>query len=115
MTWTRPARGGSSDRMAVPILPPSCTSWPAAPKRWATSAVVVDVPLVPVMATNPAWPAWRRRPPGSEHRRGDLAQIGLRQVAGRKPGARRRDRALDVVVAGQHLRAAGGERAAARP
>ena len=55
MTWTRPApRGGSSDRIAVPILPPSCASWPADAARWAISAVVVDLPLVPVMATNGA-------------------------------------------------------------
>src|SRR4051812_3949066 len=61
MTWTRPLRGGSSDRIAVPIFPPTCTSWPASRIRWPTSAVVVDLPLVPVMATNGASGTWRRR------------------------------------------------------
>ncbi len=37
--------------MAVPILPPSSVSWPALSSRCATSAVVVDLPLVPVIAT----------------------------------------------------------------
>ena len=46
--------GGASDRIAVPILPPSCASMPAEAARWAISAVVVDLPLVPVMATNGA-------------------------------------------------------------
>ena len=46
--------GGASDRIAVPILPPSCASMPADAARWAISAVVVDLPLVPVMATNGA-------------------------------------------------------------
>src|SRR5580658_8266160 len=61
MTCTRPERGGSSDRIAVPILPPICASMPADATRCATSAVVVDLPLVPVMATNGASGAWRRR------------------------------------------------------
>src|ERR1700733_11863977 len=61
MTWTRPARGGSSCRIAVPILPPICTSCPATRIKCAISAVVVDLPLVPVMATNGASGAWRRR------------------------------------------------------
>ena len=36
------------------MLPPICTSRPASRRMWATSAVVVDLPLVPVMATNGA-------------------------------------------------------------
>src|ERR1700726_1466591 len=47
--------------MAVPILPPSWGSWPARLRRCAMSAVVVDLPLVPVMATNGASGACRRR------------------------------------------------------
>ncbi len=39
---------------AVPILPPICTSQPAEPKRCAVSAVVVDLPFVPVMAMSGA-------------------------------------------------------------
>ena len=54
MTWKRSAAGGSSARMAVPMLPPICTSRPAARRMWAISAVVVDLPLVPVMAMNGA-------------------------------------------------------------
>src|SRR5215831_15846987 len=61
ITWTRPRRGGSSDRIGVPILPPICASWPATRVRCAISAVVVDLPLVPVIATNGASGAWRRR------------------------------------------------------
>src|SRR5438067_1107551 len=61
MTWTRPVRGGSSDRIAVPILPPIWVSYPATFVRCAISAVVVDLPLVPVMATNGASGACRRR------------------------------------------------------
>src|ERR1700728_2591228 len=61
MTCTRPAPGGASDRIAVPILPPSCASRPADAARWARSAVVVDLPLVPVMATKGASGARRRR------------------------------------------------------
>ena len=66
MTWTRNGsilfgRGGSSDRIAVPILPPSCASIPAEATRWAISAVVVDLPLVPVMATKGAPGAWNLR------------------------------------------------------
>src|ERR1700722_12517529 len=61
MTCTRPIRGGSSDRIAVPILPPIWVSQPATRIRCAISAVVVDLPLVPVMATNGASGAWLRR------------------------------------------------------
>jgi len=43
------------------MLPPSCASRPADAARCATSAVVVDFPLVPVMATNGAPGATRRR------------------------------------------------------
>ena len=32
ITWTRVAAGGSSSRMAVPMLPPICTSRPAEPQ-----------------------------------------------------------------------------------
>ena len=38
----------------MPILPPIWASRPAARRRCAVSAVVVDLPLVPVMATNGA-------------------------------------------------------------
>src|SRR3954467_11512052 len=61
ITCTRPMRGGSSDRIAVPILPPICVSKPATCIRCAISAVVVYLPLVPVMATNGASGAWRLR------------------------------------------------------
>ena len=54
ITWTRSRAGGSSSRMAVPMLPPICTSRPAERRMWAISAVVVDLPLVPVMATKGA-------------------------------------------------------------
>ena len=53
-TCTRSGAGGSRSRMAVPMLPPICASRPAARRMWAVSAVVVDLPLVPVMATNGA-------------------------------------------------------------
>ncbi len=46
--------GGSRASTAVPMLPPICTSQPAEPKRCAVSAVVVDLPFVPVMATSGA-------------------------------------------------------------
>src|SRR5215207_5122894 len=36
------------------MLPPICTSLPASRRMWATSAVVVDLPFVPVMATKGA-------------------------------------------------------------
>ncbi len=45
----------------MPILPPICTSLPKARKRCAISAVVVDLPLVPVMATDGALGACARR------------------------------------------------------
>src|SRR3954452_9771678 len=61
MTWTRPVRGGSRNRIAVPILPPIWVSYPATLVRCAISAVVVDLPLVPVIVTNGASGAWRRR------------------------------------------------------
>ena len=61
ITWMRPGCGGASDRIAVPMLPPSCVSKPALAHRCAISAVVVDLPLVPVMATNGAWGACARR------------------------------------------------------
>src|SRR4051812_4814200 len=60
-TCTRPIRGGSSDRIAVPIFPPIWVSKPATLVRCAIKAVVVDLPLVPVMATNGASGACRRR------------------------------------------------------
>src|SRR5882757_3933023 len=43
------------------MLPPIWVSYPATFIRCAISAVVVDLPLVPVMATNGASGAWRRR------------------------------------------------------
>ena len=61
ITWTRFSAGGSSERIAVPMLPPICTSRPAAPSTWVISAVVVDLPLVPVIATKGASGASARR------------------------------------------------------
>ena len=55
------ACGGASERIAVPILPPSCASMPAEAARCAVNAVVVDLPLVPVMAMKGAACASRRR------------------------------------------------------
>ena len=49
-----PAVGGSSVSTARPILPPICASRPADFRICAISAVVVDLPLVPVMAMNGA-------------------------------------------------------------
>ena len=54
MTCIRPAAGGGRSRTGTPILPPIATSRPASLSTWAISAVVVDLPLVPVMATNGA-------------------------------------------------------------
>ena len=53
-TWTRSGEGGGSCRIGVPMLPPIATSWPKHRKRCAVSAVVVDLPLVPVIATKGA-------------------------------------------------------------
>src|SRR6476660_3210873 len=61
MTYARPSSNSSSDRIAVPILPPIWASCPAERRRCEVSAVVVDLPLVPVMATNGAVGATRRR------------------------------------------------------
>src|SRR5215471_6852615 len=61
ITCARPGAGGASERIAVPMLPPSSVSWPALSSKCATSAVVVDLPLVPVMATNTESGAMRRR------------------------------------------------------
>src|SRR5690349_3024636 len=47
--------------MAVPMLPPSSVWWPALSSRCATSAVVVDLPFVPVIATKIESGAMRRR------------------------------------------------------
>ena len=52
-----PSPGGSRSSTARPILPPTATSSPAAASTWPISAVVVDLPLVPVMATKRARPA----------------------------------------------------------
>ena len=46
------AANGSSASTGTPILPPICASRPALVSRCAVSAVVVDLPLVPVMATS---------------------------------------------------------------
>src|SRR3954451_8882112 len=43
------------------MLPPIWVSYPATFVRCAIKAVVVDLPLVPVIATNGASGAWRRR------------------------------------------------------
>src|SRR5579872_5696587 len=56
----RLSAGAASSRMGVPILPPSCASRPASRNKCATSAVVVDLPLVPVIATKGARGATRR-------------------------------------------------------
>ena len=48
----RPGAKGSSASTGTPILPPIWASRPALLSRWAISAVVVDLPLVPVMATS---------------------------------------------------------------
>src|SRR6478735_5831166 len=54
------AKGGRSST-ALPILPPSATRLPACSRRWAVSAVVVDLPLVPVMTmTLPGLPCFAR-------------------------------------------------------
>src|ERR671912_1710830 len=57
ITWMRLSDGGSRERIAVPILPPICTSRPASRRIWAMRAVVVDLPLVPVIATKGAFGA----------------------------------------------------------
>ena len=54
MTCVRPAAGGGRSSTGTPMLPPIATSRPASLSTWAISAVVVDLPLVPVMATNGA-------------------------------------------------------------
>ena len=54
MTCVRPAAGGGRSSTGTPMLPPIATSRPASSSTWAISAVVVDLPLVPVMATNGA-------------------------------------------------------------
>ena len=54
ITCTRVLSGTGSARMAVPILPPIATSRPATCNKWAIKAVVVDLPLVPVIATQGA-------------------------------------------------------------
>ena len=53
-TWTRPSAGGGRSRIGTPMLPPIATSRPAWRRIWAISAVVVDLPLVPVTATKGA-------------------------------------------------------------
>ena len=50
---------GSSASTAVPILPPTGRRGRPA-RRWPISAVVVDLPFVPVMATNGRPAVWRR-------------------------------------------------------
>ena len=55
MTWTRARRRRRADRgSARRYCRPSATSRPASRRICAISAVVVDLPLVPVMATNGA-------------------------------------------------------------
>jgi len=52
MTWNRSGAGGSRVITARPILPPTCVSRPAARNMCPASAVVVDLPFVPVIARN---------------------------------------------------------------
>ena len=52
-TWMRPRRAAPDRGSARRYCRPSATSRPAS-ERWAISAVVVDLPLVPVIATNGA-------------------------------------------------------------
>ena len=106
------------------------------------SAVVVDLPLVPVMATTlpgapcfarsrqnssmspitstPAASArttaqfgsgWVRGMPGREHERGEARPVDRREIAQNEPGGQRLGPALLVVVPGEHIGAAGFERA----
>ena len=58
----RPVAGGSRSSAARPILPPTEVGKPAAERMCPISAVVVDLPLVPVTATK------RARPSTSRHR-----------------------------------------------
>ena len=46
-----PSAAGSRSSTPRPMLPPTCTGRPAAASTWASSAVVVDLPFEPVMAT----------------------------------------------------------------
>ena len=54
MTWKRSLAGGSNVKIALPMLPPICTSIPASRRMCAMIAVVVDLPLVPVIAIHGA-------------------------------------------------------------
>ncbi len=49
ITWNLSGEGGTRVRIARPILPPICASFPAVVRMCATSAVVVDLPLVPLI------------------------------------------------------------------
>src|ERR1700678_3930734 len=48
--------GGANSSTDLPILPPTCASNPALARIWPINAVVVDLPLVPVMAITGALP-----------------------------------------------------------
>src|SRR3984885_8126972 len=117
---------------------------PAAAARCAISADVVDLPLVPVIATNGAPGAWRCRsrqnssmspitstpasratspPPrgaGGERRtwrqdqRGKTRPVYVAQVGGDKSGSCSLRQSLRTVVARDHLGAAGLQRMTAR-
>ena len=88
------------------------------------SAVVVDLPLVPVMATNGDFGARERRRPvrrgmgerhaGREHQRGDARPVDLAQVGGRDAGAGRLDDGVRAVVPADDVGAAREQRARAR-
>ena len=108
MTWTRPVAGGLSDKIAVPILPPSCASMPADATRCASSAVVVDLPLVPVMATKGESGATARRS------RQNSSILDHEVVAGHRDKDRGVARSEHIVVIGDDIGAAGKKRACAR-
>ena len=52
--------GSSSEQATRPILPPTATAVPTSFKQWPISAVVVDLPLVPVITTMGACGAARK-------------------------------------------------------
>src|SRR3984893_17561113 len=98
---------GSSERMAVPMLPPTWASQPAQRRGGATRSVVVDLPLFPVMATKGASEVSRRRSrqnsstspitstPAARARRTDQCGVGC--VSG-TPGASTSASARDQSV-----------------
>ena len=69
----RPAPSGSRSSAPRPILPPTSHDAPAVFRIWPISAVVVDLPLVPVTPMKRLWagpgPAARRRRSAARRRR----------------------------------------------